>query len=369
MDAYNMPSWGQFPPIPLNSQTDRVGKNLIISRKAPNMPFLACSARFKFETAESDSDSRNRMFILGMGYVGQPFANDLKKQGWTVSGTCTSIVKKKKLEEMGLNVYQFDANDPELEVLDSLKYHTHLVVSIPSIVGIGDPLLCHQDLLRSALVDGNLRWLCYLSSTSMLIVYMETVEGHGLMRTVLMHSSHPVNPTSEAAKARLAAEQGWSKFGLHLGLHVHAFRLGGIYGPGRSAIDTIIMQGPLSEGQKMRTRRSYTSRIHVADICQALKASISKPSLGNIYNIVDDNPAPRAEVFAFARDLIEKKWPGQIKQFKSAGQTDQGIANEMPRGEKRVSNARMKSELGVRLLYPDYNSGLLSIIDQMGRSS
>lgn len=45
-----------------------------------------------------------------------------------------------------------------------------------------------------------------------------------------------------------------------------------------SAIDTIIKQGPLSKGQKMRLRKQYTSRVHVADICQALNASILKRS-------------------------------------------------------------------------------------------
>ncbi|KAK6938868.1 hypothetical protein RJ641_032376 [Dillenia turbinata] len=224
-----------------------------------------------------NSDSPN------MGYVGQ-----------TVSGTCTSIVKK-KLEEIGFNVYHFNANEPGLEVLDSLKYLTHLVVSIPSV------LLRHQDFLRSALVDGNLRWLCYFSSTSV----------YGNCVGAWIVENHPVNPTRKVAKARFAAEQGWSQFGHHLGLHVHTFRLGGIYGPGR----------------RMRTRRSYTSRIHVADVCQAFKACISKPFLGNIYNIVNDNPVPTAEVFAFARDLMEKKWPGHIKQFKFADQIDQDTNN------------------------------------------
>ena len=49
-----------------------------------------------------------------------------------------------------------------------------------------------------------------------------------------------------------------------------------------SAVDTIIKQGSLSESQRMRITRQYTSRVHVADICQALKASIQMPSLGYV---------------------------------------------------------------------------------------
>lgn len=83
-----------------------------------------------------------------------------------------------------------------------------------------------------------------------------------------------------------------------------------------------------------------------------------------VYNIVDDDPAPREEVFEYARKLVEKKWPGLNLQIPE--QKDWSIVRTRNlRGEKRVSNARMKKELGVQLLYPDYRSGLQSIIDQI----
>ncbi|CAM6123113.1 unnamed protein product [Calypogeia fissa] len=41
-------------------------------------------------------------------------------------------------------------------------------------------------------------------------------------------------PAEQKAVARLAAEEAWLKFGLEYGVPVHVFRLGGIYGPGRS---------------------------------------------------------------------------------------------------------------------------------------
>lgn len=117
--------------------------------------------------------------------------------------------------------------------------------------------------------------------------------------------------------ARLAAEEQWLCFGQNLGIAAHVFRLGGIYGPGRrleiltnaarrsvdrdenvddhfqgkkfnmsaifminSAVDTILKQQPMSKRQKGRLLKDYTSRVHVADICQALQASILNPSAG-----------------------------------------------------------------------------------------
>lgn len=73
--------------------------------------------------------------------------------------------------------------------------------------------------------------------------------------------------------------------------------------------------------------------------------------------MVDDDPAPRAEVFAFARDLISRRYPEMVSDFNHVSLGDvQAII-----GEKCVSNTRMKKELGVQLIYPSYKSGLQSI--------
>ncbi|XP_057975770.1 uncharacterized protein LOC131163080 isoform X1 [Malania oleifera] len=329
----------------------RVARNSIAIRRAPTSLLLRCASDSLLE-----SNSRNRMFILGMGFVGQFVAQDLMNSGWVVSGTCRTTTRKKMLEERGLNVYLFDANEPEPGVLDTMKHHTHLLVSIPPVVGLGDPMLQHRQILRSRLMDGNLQWLCYLSSTSV----------YGNCGGAWVDEYCPVSPESELAKVRVAAEEGWLDLGHDLGLSAQIFRLGGIYGPGRSAVDTIIKQMPLSEAQKRRVTRQYTSRIHVADICQALKASsISVPSPRNIYNIVDDDPAPREEVFAFAKHLIKETWPNQIKKSTSPGMTGSIIQKQSSKREKRVSNSRMKKELGVKLIHPSYKSGLSNIIVHM----
>ncbi|XP_050885918.1 uncharacterized protein LOC127091340 isoform X4 [Lathyrus oleraceus] len=306
-------------------------------------------------TQTLSTKSENRMFILGMGFVGQTLARKLQNQGWVVSGTCTTYVKKKKLEDMGFHVQLFDANQPDLSILQLLRNYTHFLVSIPPVVGIGDPMLQHEELIRSSLVNGGLQWLCYLSSTSV----------YGDCDGELVDEDYPTNPENELAKLRLSSEQGWSCLAHHLGLSPLVFRLGGIYGPGRSAVDTLIKQKPLSEGQKRRKHRKYTSRVHVDDICQALMATIDAPSSHRvIYNIVDDDPAPREEVFEYARKLVEKKWPGlNLQPLEQKVWPIVKSRNE--RSEKRVSNALMKKELGVQLLYPDYKSGLQSIIDQI----
>jgi nucleoside-diphosphate-sugar epimerase len=84
-----------------------------------------------------------------------------------------------------------------------------------------------------------------------------------------------VNPKTESVKLRYAAEKGWLNVIDDLDLSAFVFRLGGIYGPGRSAVDTIAKSKSLSRRQKSRESKQYTARIHVADICQAILASMS----------------------------------------------------------------------------------------------
>lgn len=104
----------------------------------------------------------------------------------------------------------------------------------------------------------------------------------------------------------------------------------------------------------------------MADICQALNASIHMPSTGRIFNIVDDDPAPREEVFTFAQNLVKKKWPDHGLKCSSSETAESLISGRDHREEKRVSNTRMKQELGVKLLYPSYQSGLLDIVEHLG---
>ncbi|KAI3876023.1 hypothetical protein MKX03_026259 [Papaver bracteatum] len=315
----------------------------------------------KEQISESSSTDSLTMCILGMGFVGQFVGEQLKKENcWKVYGTSTGSSKKKELEMLGFDVEIFKTGETDLWSLNSLQQATHLLVSVPPIVGIGDPVLYHYgNLLKSRLSGGKLQWICYLSSTCV----------YGDCGGAWVDEDYPANPTSDSAKARLAAEEGWLSIEDDLGVSVQVLRLGGIYGPGRSAVDTIIKQGSLTQSQRLREGKHYTSRVHVADIYQAIKASIEIPSSRRIYNVVDDLPAPRAEVFAFARDLVEKRWPGKFELRPSnniSGYNTPRISKVTSgRGEKRVLNDRIKKELKVKLLHPSYKSGLEEIINVM----
>ena len=99
-------------------------------------------------------------------------------------------------------------------------------------------------------------------------------------------------PGQPRSVERLAAERAWQAMGLEAGAAVDIFRLPGIYGPGRSAIDQV------KAGTARRIDRpgQVFSRIHVEDIAGTVLSAISQPHAGAIYNVADDLPASTAEV-------------------------------------------------------------------------
>ena len=136
---------------------------------------------------------------------------------------------------------------------------------------------------------------------------------------------------------------------------VHIFRLAGIYGPGRSPFDA------LRAGTAKRIQRpgQVFSRIHVEDVANVLLASIKRPRPGAIYNVCDDEPAAPSDVVAHAAALLGISAPPLVA-FDDAELSP--MARSFWADNKRVSNARMKQELGVALRYPSYREGLAAIL-------
>ena len=101
------------------------------------------------------------------------------------------------------------------------------------------------------------------------------------------------------------------------------------------------------------------SRVHVDDLASVLIASIARPRPGAVYNVCDDEPASPAEVVAHAAQLLGVPTPPLVP-FDDA--TLSPMARSFYADNKRVANALIKTELGVRLRYPDYHAGLAAIL-------
>ncbi len=101
------------------------------------------------------------------------------------------------------------------------------------------------------------------------------------------------------------------------------------------------------------------SRIHVDDIAGVLAASIARPNPGRAYNVADDEPCPPQDVVVHAAQLLGIAPPPEVP-FAEASMS--AMAKSFFADSKRVSNSRIKEELGYRLLYPSYREGLAALL-------
>ncbi|MBU2089021.1 MAG: SDR family NAD(P)-dependent oxidoreductase, partial [Alphaproteobacteria bacterium] len=128
-----------------------------------------------------------------------------------------------------------------------------------------------------------------------------------------------------------------------------------IYGPGRSAIEQV----RAGTARRIVKPGQVFNRIHADDIGTVLKASMARPDPGAIYNLADDEPASSADVVAHAAQLLGVAPPPEIP-VEQADLSPMGQAFYSE--NKRVSNQRLKSDLGVALAYPTYREGLAAIM-------
>ena len=162
-------------------------------------------------------------------------------------------------------------------------------------------------------------------------------------------------------RTRADAEAAWLRLHRDSGVPVHIFRLAGIYGPGRSALD----QARNGSARRIDKPGHLFSRIHVDDIANVLWASIARPDPGAVYNVCDDEPAAPADVTAEACRLLGIA-PPPLVPFDEAAKDMSEMAKSFWRDNRRVANGRIKRDLDVRLRYPDYRAGLKAVLDAGG---
>jgi nucleoside-diphosphate-sugar epimerase len=275
-----------------------------------------------------------RLFIFGLGFCGRAIARRLLAEGWEVAGTTRS---NEHVDSPGLRHLVFDGTHALTP--DALDGVTHILSSVPPGTD-GDPVLTR---MADALVRLNPTWVGYLSTTG---IYGDRDGGW------VDEDSEP-RPDLDRSRRRIAAERAW----LDSGLPVHIFRLGGIYGPGRSAIDSV----RAGTARRIAKPGQVFGRIHVEDVAAIVAASIARPHPGRIYNAVDDDPAPPQDVILHACTLLGVAPPPELS-WEEAKASLSPMALSFYADNKRVRNERIKTELGVRLAYPDYRAGLAAIV-------
>lgn len=253
------------------------------------------------------------LFIFGLGYSAKRIRTAAEARGWAVSGTGSE------------GEIAFDDEDG---VRAALRTASHVLSSVPP-GETGDPVL---DRYGDALGHP---WLGYLSSTGV----------YGDAGGAWVDENAPIGGGRRSARSD--ADAAW------LGRGARVFRLPGIYGPGRSALDRV------AEGRAHRIDlpEQVFSRVHVDDIAAGVIAGLEGPA--GAYNLADDLPASQNAVIEEACRLLGLA-PPPMQSLDEAALSPQ--ARAFYAENRRVANGKAKRVLGWQPAFPTYREGLRAIL-------
>lgn len=281
-----------------------------------------------------------RLFCFGLGYTATVLAERLSElPDVAIAGTRT---RPEGIGLPGVKIAAFHGDSRHTDVADLLQGSTHILVSIPpDLEGCPALRVFKDDLAKLK----SLEWVGYLS----------TIGVYGDTKGEWVDEESPVRPASERSLRRWHAERGWRAFGQETGVRTEVFRLPGIYGPGRSVIESL----RAGTARRIIKPGQVFNRIHVVDIARALEAAMDQATAFDTYNVVDDEPAPPQDVIVYGADLLGIPPPPEVS-YDDARLSP--MAASFYAETKRVRNTRLKTALDFELLYPTYRDGLLAIV-------
>ena len=280
-----------------------------------------------------------KFLIFGGGYSGKYLANEIRKLG------CIALTSSRS-KANNENSFFFDSFSNELPQENIFSGTTHIISCIPPTKRGEDPVLSR---LEKKLEQLSLEWVGYLSTTG---VYGNT-DGNWVSE------KDPVKPLQERSKRRRICELKW----INANLPTQIFRLPGIYGPGRSTIESILKKNI----KVINKKAQIFSRIHVSDIANSIIYLLNnkkKLDFHPIINIADNYPCSQVEVIKYSYELLRLEMPQPI-EFKEAEKILSPIALSFWEENRKVSNNLLCNKLGYKLLHKDYKSGLKSCLESI----
>jgi len=271
-----------------------------------------------------------RALIAGCGYLGQAVADLFVANGWEVEGWTKSEESASKLDRKQYSIRAVDISDEDQ--VRAQTAHFDAIVHCASTRG-GD-----ADSYRRVYLNGTANLLrrfndsriLFTSSTS---VYAQT-DGE------VVTEEGDAMPTHETGKILRAAED------LVVMQRGIVIRLGGIYGPGRSALlRKFLNDDAIIDPENDR----FVNQIHRDDAAAAILLLLKRDdSIGRIFNVVDNEPILQSECYSWLAGKLNRRLPaiGRSTSTRKRG-----------RSNKQVSNAKLRA-VGWTPKYPIFADGM-----------
>lgn len=279
-----------------------------------------------------------RILIIGCGYIGTPLGAALRGGGHEVTGTRRGGDVQGDLARAGIKPVKLDVTDAD--AVRRLPGEFDWIVNCAASKGGGVP-----DYER-LYFEGTLNLLKrFESSLPGKFVFTSSTSVYGQNDGSEVTESSATKPMAGTAKVLARTEQLLLESSAR-GFPAIILRLAGIYGPGRGYW---LRQFQANSGEAGWEADRWVNMIHRDDVVTAIMAALECGRGGEIYNVADDEPATPRTIGEWLAKMLKRPIPQSRTEFRT----------ERKRGtsSKRVSNSKMKSQLGCRLKYPTFREG------------
>jgi nucleoside-diphosphate-sugar epimerase len=280
-----------------------------------------------------------RVLILGCGYVGLPLGVELVRLGHEVFGLRRSATSETELKAAGIRLLFGDVTQPE--TLAKLPREFDWVVNCVAAGGGADDY--RQVYLRGT--RHLIEWLA--PNPPKKFVYTSSTSVYGQTDGSQVKESSPTDPLAETAKILAETEKVLLAAAREKKIPAVILRVAGIYGPDRGHwFKQFLKNEAHIEGDGLR----FLNMIHRDDLIGCIIAALKNGRPGEIYNAVDDEPVSQMNFFQWLAGTVGKYPPPSVPENPDENRK-RGATN------KRVSNRKLKMELGCQFKYPNFRKG------------
>lgn len=291
-----------------------------------------------------------KCLIVGCGYVGMVLGPELVRLGHEVYGLRRDPSAAAQLTGAGLHPLFADITRPE--TLEPLPRDFNWVVL--SVAAGGD-----ADNYRRIYLDGTRRLLEWLSvSPPEKFVYTSSTSVYGQIDGSQVKESSPIEPTAETSKVLVETEKVLFEAFQRQKFPAVILRVAGIYGPDRGHwFKQFLKNEARMDGDGSR----FLNMIHRDDVAGCIIAALKRGRPGEIYNAVDDEPVRQRTFFEWLGSALGK-YPPPASSENPSEDRKRGLTN------KRVSNRKLKMELGYQFKHPNFRKGYTDEIIRLDRA-
>lgn len=281
-----------------------------------------------------------RTLIVGCGYVGLPLGAELARQGHEVFGVRRSAAAAAELEAAGIRPLAADIT--RAADLAKLPGPFEWVVNCVSSSGGG------VEDYRRVYLEGTRNLIAWLAGTPVTkFVYTSSTGVYGQTDGSLVKETAPTEPATDTSRVLVETEQTLLEAARQRGLPAVVLRVAGIYGPDRGHhFKQFIRNEARIEGQGER----LMNMIHRDDVVGIIATALRGARPGEVFNAVDDEPVTQATFFRWLAEELGK-WPPPSVPEDPEAVRKRGLTH------KKVSNRKLKMELGYQFKYSNFRLG------------